>query len=158
MKPIESYYRSGLLIDTNLLLLYIVGSVDSAYISLHGRTRGYSISDYDALRQFSDPFRQLVSLPHVLTETSNLLAKEKGPRREEFFRHFAAVIETLDELGVESRRAAAGDHFAVFGLTDLAVIEAVREKYLVVTDDSRLAQYMERSGVDVVDFRALQVH
>jgi uncharacterized protein YaiI (UPF0178 family) len=58
----------------------------------------------------------------------------------------------MDEIHIESRTIALHEHFSKFGLTDLAIIEAVRKKFCVITDDSRLAAYMERSGVDVINF------
>jgi hypothetical protein len=39
------------------------------------------------------PFHRLVTIPHILTETSNLLANEKGPRREDLYGKLAEFTQ-----------------------------------------------------------------
>ncbi len=46
--------------------------------------------------------------------------------------------------------------FSKFGLTDSAIIELVKEKYLVLTDDAILFQYLEKNRIDVINFTHLR--
>jgi hypothetical protein len=92
---------------------------------------------------------------HILTEVSNLLAQSEGPVKRSYFRAFAEVIGVFDEVHVAARQIALRDHFADFGLTDLGILEAADSTCLVITADSRLASYLGREKIHVVDFKQL---
>ena len=42
--------------------------------------------------------------------------------------------------------------FPRFGLTDTAILLAAKGKYLVLTDDFPLAQYLQTEAIDVINF------
>lgn len=69
----------ALLLDTNLLLLYLVGGKDPQLIDGARRLNAYTEEDFDLLYEFieSNGFLQLVSTPHILTEVSNLVGVER---------------------------------------------------------------------------------
>ena len=46
---IARYSRKGILIDTNILLLYFIGSFDPGLISSFKRTARFSVEDYETL-------------------------------------------------------------------------------------------------------------
>src|ERR1700712_1587125 len=58
------------LVDTNLLLLYIVGRANRNYIRGHKRLSGYNEADFDLPVQTISAFSDIVLLPHVLAEVS----------------------------------------------------------------------------------------
>ena len=64
--------RAGLLIDTNLLVLFVVGGVNRDRIESFKRTRQYSKTDYQLLLRVLDGFEPLYTLAHVMAEVSNL--------------------------------------------------------------------------------------
>jgi hypothetical protein len=43
---VSKYRNRGVLVDTNILLLWMVGVVDSSWISKHKRTKQYTAGDY----------------------------------------------------------------------------------------------------------------
>jgi hypothetical protein len=51
--------NNGLLIDTNLLVLFVVGSVNANRIGNFKRTRKYGSSDYRLLLRVIDKFKPL---------------------------------------------------------------------------------------------------
>ena len=68
------------IVDSNLLLLLIVGSASMSYIDKHKRLSGaYSIEDFSTLGKIISEFSEIVSIPHVLTEVSNLADKSTIP-------------------------------------------------------------------------------
>jgi hypothetical protein len=89
----------ALLIDANLLILYVVGILDEDLIDRHKRTRKYSKEDWEELRQFILAYRSLVTTPSVLTEASNLLSfGMTGKTKSELFDALGSMIlERLDE-------------------------------------------------------------
>ena len=56
------------LVDTNLLLLYIVGLANRNDIGAHRRLSGYNEADFELLVQTISIFSDIVLLPHVLAE------------------------------------------------------------------------------------------
>ena len=71
---VRQYRTRGVLVDTNLLLLYFVGSADSRHVTRFKRTRQYTEDDFRILAGFLALFPTLATLPNILTEVSNLIA------------------------------------------------------------------------------------
>lgn len=157
MKPyvaglVDRYAAAGVLVDTNLLLLYLVGVFDSASIPKFKRTATFTRDDHKVLTNFLLQFRALVTTPNILTEVSDLA--EKLPN--DFHARFAYEIGLMEEHCVESRPIAESEHFGRFGLADLVIVGLARGRYLVLTEDKRLAHYMAGVGVDAVSFDHLK--
>jgi hypothetical protein len=149
----------AVLLDTNLFLLLVIGDVDRRQVERWSRTRSYRADDYDVLDRVVRFFEgKIVTTPNVLTEVSNLAAKDlkDGAMKSRFFERLAELISALDEQYVESRLPAGMPNFPVFGLTDLGILRLAKDgAHLVLTDDGRLADYLGRQGVDVLTFSAL---
>jgi len=70
---------------------------------------------------------------------------------------FAEVVRFLKERYVASRELSFREQFDVFGLTDIAVLEAaLAQKCLIVTADLQLETYLAHNKVDVLGFRLLR--
>ena len=67
---IRQYRRKGIIVDTNLLLLVLIGGTPS--IAGFKRTSGYTTKDYKLLLNVIDQFEKLISTPHILAEVSTL--------------------------------------------------------------------------------------
>ncbi|KAF0165241.1 MAG: hypothetical protein FD157_1593, partial [Rhodocyclaceae bacterium] len=61
-----------ILIDTNLLVLYVVGTASRSYIEKHKRLTEFVVEDYDALLKLINNASAVFVTPHTLAETSNL--------------------------------------------------------------------------------------
>jgi hypothetical protein len=64
---------AGLLIGTNLLVLFAVGRVNRNRIQDFKRTSGYDHEDYDLLVRTMERFGKLFTVAHVMAEVSNLI-------------------------------------------------------------------------------------
>lgn len=64
--------RSGVLIDSNLLLLLFIGGYDRKQIQINKRLKAFAEEDFDVLVGFLSQFSQLITTPNTLTEVSNL--------------------------------------------------------------------------------------
>ena len=71
----------GYFLDTNLLVLLVVGSESRELISKHRRLEHYSAEDFDILCEFLENANQLYVTPNTLTETSNLVGQHGEPER-----------------------------------------------------------------------------
>lgn len=156
---ISEYRNRGVLVDTNLLMLLIVGAYDRGQVERTGRIRDrFRAEDFDILVNLLDRFETRVTTPHILTEASNLLAQQlKGDLKGQVFLRFSALIQ---EEWIEQYTPAAAlveaPAFLWLGLTDIVVSKAARDTYLVLTDDALLADHLGRLNVAVLNFNHLR--
>jgi rRNA-processing protein FCF1 len=153
---IRAYHSRGVLVDTDILLLYFVGKFAPEHIPRFKRTRQFDVEDYDLLVRLLARFKRIVTTPNVLSEVSSLSGQLGEPLRSQYYRDFAGGITTLDEHYVASTAAAQRGEFSRLGLTDCAIAHLATGKYLVLTDDSALFQFLEKAGVDVLNFNHLR--
>lgn len=153
---LSRYRPKGVLIDTNILLLYFLGAIDPARITRFRRTKQFRLEDYDILRTVLSGFKKLVTTPNVLTEVSNLLGELADPGRTCCFDKLRDRISVLEEHYFESRELARTDEFVKMGLTDAAIFRLVRGHYLVLTEDFHLSQYLLSAGADAINFNHIR--
>ena len=149
---IIKYKSKGILLDTNLALLYVVGSLDSGRIRSHKRTDGFTVDDFERLSKFVGLFDNKIVTPNILTETSNLLGRDK-----ELLKVLSGYIEIANEEFCSSKEVTDSDGFLHYGLTDAGIVEVAKGKYLVVTDDNRLLPFLYGSNVDFVSFSRIRM-
>ncbi|AFZ22340.1 PIN domain-containing protein [Allocoleopsis franciscana] len=154
----DNYRQKGILIDTNILLLWFVGTVNRSRISNFNRTEQFTPEDYDSLMQILSYFSKIVTTPNILTEVNSLANQLGEPERSQCFSIFAQGVARLDETYIESRTSASMERFTKFGLTDCGIVNLARNQYLVLTDDLKLANYLQKSGVDTINFNHIRVY
>ena len=143
-----------LLLDSGLLLLYLLGATDRGLIGPHGyeRVRKYSIADYDLLCEIVDWSRRLEITPNTLTEVSNLSLKLDEDRRRNFRSVVATNVVQLEEQYVRSADVVSLAAFPNFGVTDGVLIYLARGVHLIITDDFALSGYLAKHAAAVVNF------
>jgi hypothetical protein len=149
------YRTKGVLVDTNLLLLYVVGVYDLSRIERWNRTSAFTEDDFELLDRLLNQFQTVATTPHVLTEVSNFLGHFEDPRRGciELFRR---LIPELDETHRASEELCEHRHFRQFRLTDTGIAEISEDSYLVVTDDFQLYQALANDEQAVINFNHLR--
>jgi hypothetical protein len=152
---IGRHLGKSLLIDSNLLILYIVGRIDPSLVGSKP-TGSYEKEDFDLLSRFVGKFAKLVTTPNVLTEVSNLGGKLPEGNHGRFRSLLAREIEVMDETYCESAKAGKDPHFQVLGLTDSAIATAMAGRCLVLTDDLPLYQILMSRGFDAVNFNHIR--
>jgi predicted nucleic acid-binding protein len=141
------------LLDTNLLILLIVGQASRAYIGKHKRLRDFSVSDYDLLLLLLKQASSIRFTPNTLTETSNLLKQIDEPIRSELFRKLRDIIDKFDETYIESRLGAQQNEFVRLGLTDaVLLLLSIDTSLILLTTDLRLYLAATERGLNVVNF------
>ena len=152
------YRNAGVLVDTNLLLLYFVGFYDKELIERWSRTADRFVSvDFDTLYILLEDFSRLVVTPHILTEVSNLLGNLADPAKTGCYKLLARAMRlTMYEkytLGVD---LSDSPMFGLFGITDASILDAAVGSYLVLTDDLPLYSYLQGNGVEVLNFNEVR--
>lgn len=150
------YRQKGVLIDPNILLLLFVGTVNRQRISQFNRTEKFIPEDYDILQRILDYFQKIVTTPNILTEVNSLTNQLGEPERSQCFLIFSQLIPNLNESYIESRTIVNSEKFVKFGLTDCGILNLARDKYLVLTDDFRLANYLQSVGIDAINFNNIR--
>ena len=115
---------TGFLIDTNLLVLFVVGNVNPDLIARHRRLEEYTFSDYEVLIGLVNLVDRVFLTPNTLTEASNLLGQHGEPERTLLMEGLRALIEGSDEIVIANAQAAANLAFPSLGLTDAVLLEA----------------------------------
>ena len=88
---------------------------------------------------------------------SNLAGQLGEPRRAQVFQTFAQAVKVIPEQYVHSTTAAENPTFVRFGLTDAVIARIAEVEVLVLTDDFKLSQQLERLGLAVVNFNHLRM-
>jgi predicted nucleic acid-binding protein len=146
----------GLLVDTNLLVLYAVGTINRNRIETFKRTRNYSKADYDLLIRFLAQFKSLYTVAHVLAEVSNLTDLQ-GDERIRVRRLLKTTISQLNEVEMPSALAAQDRVYEELGLVDAAIGVVARiHQCAVLTDDLDLYLQLNRDEINVINFAYLQ--
>jgi hypothetical protein len=154
-ESIFSQYRGKrVLVDTNLLLLYLIGSFERKRIARFKRTADFSESDFDKLASFLAAFRTIVTTPHLLTEVNSLANALPEDVKPFWADHFAFLATTFLEIYEPASDLVKQSAFARFGLADAAIQNASRDT-LVLTEDFRLSGFLHSQGVAVLNFRDL---
>lgn len=157
---ISRYRQKGILIDTNILLLFLIGTVNKDRITKFNRTQQFIPEDYELLLDFMAKFQKLITTPNILTEVNSLANQLGEPERSQCFAIFARFtqnVELLNEHYIKSLDAVSTDKFIKFGLTDSGILTLAKGKYLVLTDDLKLANYLRTVEIDVINFNNIRV-
>jgi hypothetical protein len=139
-------------IDTNLLVLLIVGLTDPTYIGRHKRLAGvYGERAFRSLEALLATAPRLVITAHILTEASNLLRQTSEPMRSRIMSELGTFIAGADEALIPSRIAAESPSFIRLGLTDAAILTLDPSEIQVLTVDHDLHFACSDAGFDVVN-------
>jgi rRNA-processing protein FCF1 len=159
-KLVGRYRKIGVVVDTNILLLWVVGTTNTSRITRFKRTEQFSEEDFDLLVDVLNYFHQIWTTPNILTEVYNFANQLRGNEREQALSVFAAGIQaTLYEQYYTSPDLSLRADFLRLGLTDCSIIEmAEQETVLVLTDDFTLANYLWSYGLDAINFNHLRLY
>ena len=145
---------AGYFLDTNLLILLIVGGVDTCIIAKHRRLSDYTEDDYVLLLVILEEASRIFVTPNTLTEASNLLAQHGEPERSLLMAGLRYLIDESEEIVVSSALASAHPEFSRLGLTDVALLEAISLETPLITADMNLyAAALEKDENAAVNFR-----
>lgn len=146
--------RNTLLVDANLLILIVVGSIAPERIERFARTKRYTNDDFNLAREFIARFRWTVTTPHILSQVSDLLQfqrahSELGAAIIAALRHiYAATVE----LHVPARNLAREPRYPEIGLADCSVMDAADRGCTIFTDDLVLHNIALSRGYKSINF------
>lgn len=159
----EKFGKKKIILDTNLLLLLLVGLCDKKFLSQHGCTEKYTDIDHEILIKIFKYFDPIIVItPHILAEFSNLSKRDiKEPR---IHYYIATVINSLknyqeEQVSLERLLSTKVSTIALYGFTDISIIEAAKKiDAVILTDDIGLALYADTSRIPSIKFGAVKAN
>jgi hypothetical protein len=145
-----------LIIDTNLLLLLVVGSTADNLIAKHKRTRTFTPEDLVLLELFLSGFHEIVVTPGILAEVSNLSAQIGEPLRTSIMQTVGRLVAQVSENHVPGISVVGSRCFVRLGLVDASILEAFQEGDHLLTDDLDLWIEATNSGKAATNFTHLR--
>lgn len=145
-----------MVLDSELLLLFVVGTTGRGYVSKHRRLRAYSEKDFELLLKVISNATEVLVTPNTLSETSNLLAYAAEPMRSELFQAFALIITDSSERYVPSSDASTRSEFVRLGLTDSALLAVSSTGNTLLTADLDLYLAASSQGLEPINFNHLR--
>ncbi len=151
--------RQGTILDTNLLLLFLIGCWNAQKIADFERTSDYSMEDFRLLRKLLDQSKQLVTTPHILTEVCNLTESLNKNNDYKLFK----ILAGIQSYAKERRQEAAylmGENFHKpflrLGIADTSLLDASVKGHLILTDDAACATSIYQAGGLVLNINHLR--
>lgn len=145
-----------LIIDTNLLLLLVIGSTADNLIAKHKRTRAFTQGDLVLLERFMSGFREIVVTPGILAEVSNLSAQIGEPLRTSVMETVGCLVARVSENHVPGISVVDSRCFIRLGLVDASILEVYQEGDHLLTDDLDLWIEAVTSGKVATNFSHLR--
>lgn len=145
--------RRTIILDTNLVVLLVVGTTGPKYLEAHKAVRSLFINgDFEVLQHAIAQSDGIKVSPHTLAEASNFLRQIADPYKTDIGRVFQAAIGQLSEEYIESAIAAARPEFLRHGLADMISLELASDNSVVLSTDGRLCHEIRRAGRVAVNF------
>jgi hypothetical protein len=143
-------------LDTNLLLLWLVARTDATLLSQFKRVQTFTYEDIELLAELLKPYAEFVTTPHILSETSNFIDQAPSWRRSALVDRLKEFIEGGVEVFEPARSLIEREEFNALGLTDPAMFE-LSDEAVVITMDFRLSGKIQAQGGNAVNFNQYRI-
>jgi hypothetical protein len=140
-----------ILIDTNALVILLIGLIDPKILKDHKRTSIYDETDYNNLLSAIGDLEELVVLPNVWTETDNLLNEFGGNYKYDYVQRVVEMLRLTSEQYLSSLSATLDTSFFDLGITDSLLLNHAKKCKFLITSDSLLADYARANSIKVYD-------
>ncbi|HLE07850.1 MAG TPA: hypothetical protein VI933_04510 [archaeon] len=144
--------NESVIVDTEPLLLFLIGIFDAGRISKIGDKRKYTKSNFDYLYSFLIG-KQVMVTPQILTETFHFLKKLLGENMfSEFMKKHFALLSGVTEQYIEKDLILKRDEILRFDVADVSIIllNEVNPQISFITSDSKLFYECHYNGKPVI--------
>lgn len=157
------YINKEIIIDTNRLLLLLIGNYDESEGSDFLKRFDYSKEDYKILKNFISQLNiKIVITPQILSEISNLLNKNIKPEKSferviEWLVKISRLLKETKESYIEKNIILNEDIVKKLGFTDTSIIISSRNNgFPVLTGDIRLYGECNKKRLDTISYDVLK--
>lgn len=143
----------AIVLDSNLLLLYVIGSASRSLIATHKGIRAFSVEDFDLLAKMLSDAATIIVTPNTVTETSNLLDRIKNSKhRNRANNVLKRLLEFVGERYVPSTTAFNRPECRFLGVTDCIMLELALQGATLLTSDLDLFIAATRNKYLAINF------
>jgi rRNA-processing protein FCF1 len=148
---------NDIIIDTNVLVLLIIGAIDPLKISQNKRTSVYTEKHYHLLHSIICKHKIFFTVPNIITEIDNLLSNIfYGDKKIKYRIILKDILEKSIEKYFESKIIIEEFFFDQIGLTDSIILKMAENcNSLLISDDSKLCDYARSRDIKIVDFKKI---
>lgn len=146
-----------LIIDANLLLLLVIGSIDDGiHIKKSGRLKSnYDFEDYDALIEVMNKTKEIYITPYIATEVSNLIDL-KGNLRKRIFEVYREILNSFKQVEVDIHKDIKDASFIHYGLADASLVNLASEYKILTADDKLLTELFKSCYENILPYKELR--
>ena len=149
----------GIVIDSNLLVLLLVGLFDYDQIEKNRRLNNFEKEDFNKLVLLIEAVsNKIVITPNILTEVSNLTENYNEETQSSFFKFLEIIIKSFEEHNTASTEVISNNQraFYKFGLADSSIVNLSKEEYLIITADFPLYHFLSSQNLNVINYNHLR--
>ncbi len=146
----------SILLDTNLLVLLIVGLYDKSLINTHKRTNNFTPEDFDLLVESINSYEVLWFTSHCIAEVSNLLKQTNRDKALELMNFLSDFIEDKKESHIHKNILINYDASLKLGVADTGILVKAKRVTCVFTVDLDLYLELLKRTNRVVNFNHLR--
>ncbi len=144
-----------IVVDTGVLLLWVVGLAGPELIEKHPRLSRYNSFHFDFLALFVEDYSGIVVTPYSLAELYAFIGEVK--KTNDFDRikiHLATKVVIEDSLEIRHPAKTIVNHDCIqrFGITDVSQIQAAKRGHAFLTIDGRLHDEALRQNIEAFNF------
>ena len=144
------------LIDTNLLLLLIVGLNDKKLISKHKRTKNFIPEDFDLLSEVLSGYEELWVTSHCFAEVSNLIKQTNEKQAKELMAYLSIFATKTKESHIPKEIIFENKMLPRLGVADTGILVKAKRVNCVITVDLNLYIEILKKGYKVINFNHLR--
>lgn len=165
-KYIFNYNPDGLILDTNILILLLIGNYDKnlieTYPPLTDTGKSYTVDDFKVLSEILGFFKTLVITPQILSELSSLVIKPTNGLydavRDKYISSIVARLRNSQERFHKSRFLWDLEIKILrdYGFTDMNLIGLSKNKKLpILTDDLPFYIYAQQT-IPIMNYQTIK--
>lgn len=161
LKTLQEYEASGILLDTNLLVIYYVALIDIRRVGRVKRTENFQPEDASFLLHLVSRYAKRHTTPGILAEATNLLEpffkSLSGDLRQWLQAALREDLAVVEEHFVPAKTLAQDDQLLTYGFSDLAIAHIQQDRMLVLTADLPLTLLLQRRGIACVNYNTFRL-
>lgn len=155
-RRISALIKEKLIIDTNLLLLLIIGAVEGGrHIRNSNRLGEYDIDDYQAVLDVMENYKEVYITHYIAAEVSNLIDL-KGHASKLAYEIARILFSEFKQIDSNIVSDSSSEKFLEYGITDNSLIR-LASSYNILTHDKRLyGELFSACGGNIIPFEAVR--
>lgn len=152
--------RRGIIIDSNLLVIYLVGLYGKEYVEKF-LTSKTLLGDFEIIKWLMQKykFEKCIVTPQIMAEVSNLTFDHfTEPGLTTYIQRALTFIKNAHEEHTHKDELLSKYHLPKLGFADSSIIEVAKKgNYLVLTEDVKLAAMLSKEGCVALNINHLRM-